>query len=423
MKNQLLLLSALFLSLTVFAQKDQIKSAEKALKSGDFAAAMAAVNEAEGLIAGADQKTTAKYYYLRAKAVYQNGANNDNTAVGQAFNDLLSYEKSTKVKYSSEIQELSNALIQKVAADANDAYNSAQASKDPADFKRSARGFHDIYLLSPVDTTYLDNAALLYRLAKEYETSNECYNELLELGYTGITTLYIATNKETGEDMFFNDAKSRDVQVKLGIGENPREEVKESRRELIFKNLASNQAEMGNLEDALAMIANGRAEFPQSYSLLIDEANIYFKKGDNDMFKQKLEEAIQMNPTEPTLHYNVGVMNMEQGNIEEAVASFEKAIELKPDYADAYNNIGAALIEKTLPIIEEMNNSLSDFDKYDKLQAQQLEIYKEALPYYEKAYELDPNNIATIQTLLGLYTNLEMNEKHDALKEVYDGMR
>ena len=69
MKNQLLLLSALFLSLTVFAQKDQIKTAEKALKSGDFAAAMAAVNEAEGLIAGVDQKTTAKYYYIRAKAV------------------------------------------------------------------------------------------------------------------------------------------------------------------------------------------------------------------------------------------------------------------------------------------------------------------------------------------------------------------
>ncbi len=423
MKNQVLLLSALFLSLTVFAQKDQIKTAEKAIKSGDFAAAMAAVNEAEGLISGADQKTTAKYYYLRAKAIHQNGANNDNTSVGMAFNDLLEYERGTKVKYSSEITELANALIQKVAGEANDAYNAAQATKDPADFKKSGRGFHDIYLLSPADTTYLDNAALLYRLAKEYETSNECYNQLLELGYTGITTLYVATNKETGEEMFFNDAKSRDVQVKLGIAENPRTEAKESRREMIFKNLANNYADLENLDRALEMITEGRAEFPQSYSLLIDEANIYFKKGDNNMFKQKLEEAIQMNPAEPTLHYNVGVMNMEQNNIDEAIESFKKAIELDPSYADAYNNIGAAMIEKTLPIIEEMNNSLSDFDKYDKLQAKQLEIYKEALPYYEKAYEFDPNNIGTIQTLLGLYTNLEMNDKHDALKEVYDGMR
>ena len=423
MKNQFLLLSALFLSLTVFAQKDQLKTAEKAIKSGDFTEAMAAVNEAEGLIAGADQKTTAKYYYLRAMAVYQNGVNSDNTAVGQAFNDLLNYEQSTKVKYSNEIQELANALIQKVAVEANDAYNSAQATQDPADFIKSAKGFHDIYLLSPRDTSYLDNAALLYRLGNEFKTSNECYDQLLDLGYTGITTLYIATNKETGEEMYFNDAKSRDVQVKLGIAENPRTEAKESRREIIFKNLANNYASMENMDEALATITKGRAEFPQSYSLLIDEANIYFKMGDNEMFKQKLEEAIQMNPTEPTLHYNVGVMNMEQGNVEEAIKSFEKAIELDPNYADAYNNIGAALIEKTVPIIEEMNNSLSDFAKYDKLQAQQLEIYKEALPYYEKAYELDPNNIATIQTLLGLYTNLEMNDKHDALKEIYDGMR
>jgi len=423
MKNQLLLLSALFLSLTVFAQKDQIKTAEKAIKSGDFATAMAAVNEAEGLISGADQKTTAKYYYLRAMALYQNGTNSDNTAVGKAFNDLLEYERGTKVKYSKEIQELSNALIQKISAEAGNAYAAAQASNDPADYKKSARGFHDIYLLSPADTTYLDNAALLYRLANEFEISNECYNQLLDLGYTGITTLYTATNKETGEEMYFNDAKSRDVQVKLGIAENPKTEVKESRREMIYKNLAKNYSDAENIDGALEMIAKGRAEFPESYSLLIDEANIYFKKGDNEMFKQKLEEAIQINPTEPTLHYNVGVMNMEQGNVDEAIKSFEKAIELNPDYADAYNNIGAAMIEKTIPIIEEMNNSLSDFDKYDKLQAKQLEIYKKALPYYEKAYELDPNNVGTVQTLLGLYTNLEMNEKHKALKEVYDGMR
>lgn len=417
------MLSALFISLTVFAQKDQIKNAEKALKSGDFAAALAAVNEAEGLIAGADQKTTAKFYYLKAKAVYKNGTNNDNTAVGKAFNDLLSYERSTNVKYSQEISELANALIQKINAEANENYNKALVSKELEDYKKSAKNFQDIYLLSPADTSFLDNAALLYRFAQEYETSNECYNKLLELGYTGITTFYIATNKETGEDMYFNDARSRDVQVKLGIVENPREEAKDNRRESIFRNLSSNLADLEDLDGAIEMVTQGRAEFPDSYSLLIDEANIYFKKGNNEMFKQKLEEAIQMKPDEPTLHYNVGVMNMEQGNIENAISFFKTAIELDPNYADAYNNIGAALIEKTKPIIEEMNNSLSDFDKYDKLQLKQLEIYKEALPYYEKAYELNPENVATVQTLLGLYTNLEMNEKYEALKAIYDEMR
>ena len=138
---------------------------------------------------------------------------------------------------------------------------------------------------------------------------------------------------------------------------------------------------------------------------------------------KKLEEAISLNPSEPTLHYNVGVMNMEQKNIENAIKCFKKAIELKPDYADAYNNIGAAIIEKTVPIIEEMNNSLSDFDKYDELQVKQLEIYKQAIPYYESAYKYSSSNINIIQTLMGLYENLEMTEKFNEIKAVYEKLK
>jgi len=74
MKRQVLILSALFISMTVFGQKNELKTAEKAIKSNDFAAAIAAINQAEGLIANADQKTKAKFYYLKGKALYQNGS-------------------------------------------------------------------------------------------------------------------------------------------------------------------------------------------------------------------------------------------------------------------------------------------------------------------------------------------------------------
>ena len=56
------------------------------------------------------------------------------------------------------------------------------------------------------------------------------------------------------------------------------------------------------------------------------------------------------------------------------------------------------------------------------MQAQQFEIYKQALPYYEKAYEINPSNIGVIQTLLGLYYNLEITEKLKDLKAVYEGL-
>ncbi len=425
MRKQLLILSALFISMTVFAQKSELKTAGKAVKANDFSAAITALDQAERLIENADQKTTAKYYYLRGKALYQNGsASADILKVGDAFNQLIDYENETKKqKYSNELAQLLNSLINKVASEASGDYSLAIQTKEAKDYINAAKKFHQVFSLSPRDTSFLDNAALVYYFGKDYETSKKLYEKLLELDYTGIATIYKATNKEDGKEVTFNDKKAMDVQVKLGIVENPREEAKESRREFLFKNLAQNYTALDNSEKALEVIAQGRAEFPKSYSLLIDEANVYYKMGDNDKFKEKLEEAITINPTDPTLYYNVGVMNMDQKNIDEAIKNFEKAIEIKPDYGDAYNNIGAAIIEKANAIIEEMNNSLSDFEKYDRLQAEQLEIYKEAIPFYEKAFEYDGKNISIVQTLMGLYENLEMTEKSNKMRTLYEELK
>ena len=316
-----------------------------------------------------------------------------------------------------------NKLIESTAKQASAFYTAALETKNNADYSKAAKKFHEVYMLSPNDTSYLDNAALVYYVGKDYKTSVKLYKKLLSLNYTGITTIYVATNKANGEEVVYNDKKAMDLQVKLGIAENPRTEQKDSRREVIFKNLANNHVALENNAKALEVLTNGRKEFPNSYSLLIDEANIYYKLGENAKFQSRLEEAIRLNPTEPTLYYNVGVMKMDQKKIDEAIKNFEKAIELKPDYGDAYNNIGAAIIEKANPIVEEMNKSLSDFDKYDKLQAKQFEIYKQAIPYYEKAYEFNKTSISVVQTLMSLYENLEMTEKHQAMRAVYDALK
>ena len=48
-------------------------------------------------------------------------------------------------------------------------------------------------------------------------------------------------------------------------------------------------------------------------------------------------------------HYNLGIALRDQNKLEEAVAAYRKAIELKPDYAEAHYNLGIALRDQKKP--------------------------------------------------------------------------
>lgn len=424
MKKTLFMLLALLISVTAFAQKNELRTAERALKSNNFNDALTTLKSIEGNISSANQKYQSKFYYLMSKALYKNGTATDLTEVGKAFNNLIDFEQKTKrERYSKEIKELLNNLIQKTAKKARATYQKAVQTKEPTDYQKAAKGYYEVYALSPKDTSFMNNAALLYLVGKDYNKAIEYYQKLLDLGFTGIATNYIASDKTTGADNFFNNKKEMDMQVKLGLYTNPRVEKQESKKAVLYKNLANAYENLKDNQKALEVLTEARKEFPKDFALLIEEANTYYRLDKKDMFKEKLNEAIKLNPNDPNLHYNVGVMNMQQKNIDAAITSFKKAVELNPNYKEAYMNLGAAYIDKANPIIEEMNQNLDNFDKYDELKAKQLEVYKLAIPYYEKAYEIDPNEIGVVQSLLGLYENLEMTEKAKQMKAKYDSLR
>ena len=65
MKKLTVMMFALAISINSFAQKDELKATEKALKKKDYPSAKAAIDPADALITNADDKTKAKFYYLK----------------------------------------------------------------------------------------------------------------------------------------------------------------------------------------------------------------------------------------------------------------------------------------------------------------------------------------------------------------------
>ncbi|WP_196893310.1 tetratricopeptide repeat protein [Aureivirga marina] len=422
MKKKVIVLSAALLIGTVaFSQKKEIKLAEKSLKSQSFDRAIESLKEAKALIdQTGEDKYLGKYYLLQGKAYLGKG---ENVKAGEFFSKLLAFEKETNSKkYTSEASKLVKDLVLKFDDQARTKYNEARQTQNAKDYTEAATNFYQVYRLQPQDTAYLDNAALSLFFAKDYKGAIDKYQELLDTGYTGIKTTYKAKSKVNGSVLHFDSKKAMDAQVRLGVAENPEVSVEPSRRSGIIRTMSNAYIALKDYDKALVLIKKQREEEPKNYDLLLTEANVHYALGDKKMFKELQEKAIELDPQNSTLYYNVGVVTLDQGDSEGAIKYFEKAAEIDPDYAEAYNNIGVAILSEEKAIVDEMNKNLDNFDKYDALQAKQLDLYKKALPAFEKAFAIKPNPEVG-QVLYGIYGQLEMYDKQKEIKAKIDTMQ
>ena len=411
MKNRFTVLMVLMMGVSMVGQKKELKVAAKLLKKESFNEALAQLDVVKPLLKDADEKYQLQYLYIKAMSIYANGkAIAKDKVAGEALNELRAYEKEIASKKHNKVTgESLSVLIQRAA-------KSGTTSFSEKKYKEASKEFELVYVLSPTDTSFLDNAALSAYYSEDYDRSIGLYKSLLEMGYTGITTKYKAMSKINEEEVFYNSKKEMDRAVMMKMALHPEVVVTPSRTGEIAKNIAFSYIAKGDKQAALTAIADAKKLFPNDYNLVISEANIYFKLGNNEKFLAGLKKAIELRPNDPQLYYNVGVLTLEQGYEKEAIESFQKAIELKPDFSDAYNNIGVAILEKTKPIIEEMNNNLNNFDKYDALMLEQKKVYKEALPYFENTLKHAAKNEAVMKTLVGLYELLEMYDEQKAVQ-------
>jgi TolA-binding protein len=90
MKKHVIALSLGLLTIGTFAQKNELKTAEKAIKSQDYSAAISSITSVDGMANSMDAKYKAKYYFLKGQAY---AGKKDYKVAAKAFNDLMSYEK------------------------------------------------------------------------------------------------------------------------------------------------------------------------------------------------------------------------------------------------------------------------------------------------------------------------------------------
>jgi tetratricopeptide (TPR) repeat protein len=207
--------------------------------------------------------------------------------------------------------------------------------------------------------------------------------------------------------------------LKAGTHEAPKEEKIPSKRGEIYKNVALILVQKGKTDEAKAAIAEARKLNPDDTSLILTEADLYLKVKDFETYKKLINEALAKNPNDADLTYNLGVISSQGNNVIDAEKYYLKTIEINPNYANAYLNLADLKLQADKTIVEEMNKlTTSDKDNkhYEVLKKNREVLFKTALPYLEKAHELDVTNEVVTDNLLSVYNFLEMKEKYKALK-------
>ena len=417
MKTKILILAAMSFSVIGFAQKNEIKAAEKALKGGDAAGAKSSLEAAADVISAADVKVQAQYHFLRGKIYADLAKKGDNSAFDTAISSLNKADEievaSGKPKYGKEIKE-------NLAIIAGDLVNSAVEDNKNKNFKEAAEKLYLSYTLSPKDTMYLYYAASSSVNGGDWNQALGYYNELKEVGYDGGEMEYKATNIATGE-VEVMDKLQRDLMVKSGTYKDPLDEKTPSKATEIVKNIALIYTQLGEDDKALEAYSAARANDPKDVNLILNEANLHYKLGDKDKFKSLMAEAATVAPDNPDLHYNIGVINMEQGNLEEARASYRKVLEINPGYTNAQLNLSTTFVNEGNGLIDEMNtlgSSRADIARYDELKKQKDDLFREGAMVLEDALKVNPDNQGLLTQLKNIYGAMGDNENFMRVKKL-----
>ena len=133
-----------------------------------------------------------------------------------------------------------------------------------------------------------------------------------------------------------------------------------------------------------------------------------------------LDLAIKNDPNNSALHFALGTIYDKLGQYDNAENSYKKAIEIKADYFDAVYNLGALYYNKGVKQTD-IANAIKDDKKY-KIESDKADaIFRQSIPYLEKAEEIGTDDKNTMKemltTLKSLYAREQNTEKMNAVKE------
>lgn len=410
MKKTLIMAALVLISAGCFAQKANVKKAKNLAlqETPDFSGARAAINEA---LTNEETKDLADTWYTAGLIGYQElSKENEKTYLGQARDE----------KRAGEAVVESFDYWMKAADLAGQKVLDKKGNEVLADKKTYA-------LLQKKVLEYYKNQELVkYGIylndQRDFATAYGVFQRHLS-----IPELSLMQNeklqKEMPKDSIYDQYKYYTAIFAIQAEMHPEaiavlEEMKDGNYEAITVNQFLYQ-EYVNVQDTanyVRVLQDAVVRFPQEPWFLQNLINHYIFSGQEQEAINYLDQAIAREPNVAQYHLIKGNLNENQKNYEAALADFNRALAIDPTMADAEAGKGRVYYNQAVKMNEDAA-LIADAKEYKKALEEMNAMFRQSMPFFEKAHELAPDNRDYMITLRGLYYRFDMTDKYNAINE------
>lgn len=356
-----IVLGALLLALaSTYAQKDELKTLKKLydkdqLSADDFSKYKETVLKLEAVATSENDKVAANFYKAMQPLA-------EMSTMGAQPNPMMIQKIFTPEAFTSMVQVMRKTL---------DFEANQEKKVFTADINETITSFKPIFT----------QMAFVFNSSKKYKEASRVFYNTYQLDPNDVSNLENAAITAMQAEEYIDAEKYyREIKTVGFSGTGLKKfaskpaEVAKNIFALSFFNKNDEQAKLDFLE---AIKLN-----PEDIQIQIDHAAIYYRNNDIATYQKLIEGILEKDPNNAQLQYNVGFL----------------------------------MLADDTKLVDEINANLKNTKMYNELNTKRKAMYLKALPYFERAHQLDVAN-QDMKTILKLsYETLGMKDKAASVK-------
>jgi tetratricopeptide (TPR) repeat protein len=172
----------------------------------------------------------------------------------------------------------------------------------------------------------------------------------------------------------------------------------------------------GDTANAFNTLQKAFEKFPNDLVVLVDMVNFYMVNNRTTEALEYLNKAKEKDPTNVSFYFAEGTLYEKMNDKDKAITAYKKAIEVDSTYFNSYYNLGVVYYNEAKKIFDDAN-SITDNNLYNKEIEKGKDALRKALPFMEKANNVDPTDKSAMESMKTIYFRLEMMDKYKEMKQ------